>query len=62
MSLYEEITLKGVEVGRMEGRMEEKLEVVLELHSDGFNLSQISKYTKLSEKEIIEILQNQGRM
>jgi len=58
MSLYEEITLKGVEVGRME----EKLAVVLELHSDGFNLSQISKYTKLSEKEIIGFLQNQDKI
>ena len=49
---------KGEKMGREIGREESTLEVVLEMHKEGFSMQQIAKISKKSEQNITQILDN----
>jgi predicted transposase/invertase (TIGR01784 family) len=47
---------------KIEGKIEGKIEVVLALHEDGIPITQIAKYTKLSDEEVEKILSAKGKL
>lgn len=47
---------KGMEKGMEKGRYYEKIDMILTLHEDGVNISSIARASKLSEEEILKIL------
>jgi len=48
--------------GKIEGKIEEKTEMILALYEDKIPISQIAKYVRLSEIEVIRILKDHGKM
>lgn len=62
MSTYDAIKQEGKIEGEQLGIQKGKIEVVLTLNEDKIPPKQISKYTKLSESQILEILKSNGRM
>jgi predicted transposase YdaD len=53
---------KGKVEGKIEGKIEEKTEMILALSDDKIPISQIAKYVRLSEVEVIRILKDHGKM
>ena len=56
-TLIADAEAKGEQVGMQKG----KIEVVFALNEDKISISQIAKYTKLSEDEVIDIIRNHGK-
>ncbi|MBK8625759.1 MAG: hypothetical protein IPN86_09430 [Saprospiraceae bacterium] len=51
----------GIQKGEQIGIQKVKVEVVLTLNEDGIPISQIAKYTNLSEQEVNMILTNHNK-
>ncbi len=54
--------IKGKTEGKIEGKIEEKTEMILTLFEDKLPVSQIAKYVRLHEVEVIRILKHHGKM
>jgi predicted transposase/invertase (TIGR01784 family) len=52
----------GIQKGEKIGIQKVNIEMILTLHEDGLPLSQIAKYTKLTEDEVRRILMEQGKI
>ena len=46
--------------GKIEGRIEGKIEIIINGNNEGFTIPQLSKLTKLTEREVKEILKSKG--
>jgi predicted transposase/invertase (TIGR01784 family) len=46
--------------GKIEGMIEGKIEIIINGYNEGFTIPQLSKLTKLTEKEVKEILKSKG--
>ncbi|MGB4961009.1 MAG: hypothetical protein WBO36_16115 [Saprospiraceae bacterium] len=58
MTTYERIAQRN----KMEGKMEEKIEIILSLYDDGFPIERIAKSTKMTVQEINAILKDNNRL
>jgi predicted transposase/invertase (TIGR01784 family) len=50
------------ERGIIQGKIEEKIEFILSLNEDKISIPQIAKHVRLSEQEVIKILQEKGKL
>jgi predicted transposase/invertase (TIGR01784 family) len=62
MTTYARIQKEERAKGRVEGKRENQIEIVLASFDDKLPISQIARITKLSEAEVKEILRENGRV
>ena len=61
MTTYQRIMNAGIEKGIEEGKIEEKIEMILAFFDDGIGIPQLAKAARITEKEVIKILKDNGR-
>jgi hypothetical protein len=59
---YQETEMEDVKDLLKEARLEGKIDIVIELWLDDTPISKISKYAKISEEEVLKIIENHKKM
>ena len=58
MTTYERLIQKG----KIEGEIKKQTEMILALYDDNIGISQIARYAKITEEEVLKILKENGRV